>query len=108
MMMEDYILEGARFDTVPNTVPNEMMVPMQNIAGRFVAYFKWVPQRPGAALLNETLPASLARLGVIGIVIALLLFGLARSTRRWRRPAPRRSTARRTIPSPASPTAQAA
>ena len=81
MMMEDYLLEGARFDTVPNTLPGETMVPMQNNAGRFVAYFKWIPQRPGAALLNETLPASLALLGVIGLVISLLLVGLARSTR---------------------------
>jgi diguanylate cyclase (GGDEF)-like protein len=81
MMMEDYLLEAAHFDVTPNTLPHETMVPMQNNAGRFVAYFKWVPQRPGAALLDETLPASLALLGVIGVVIALLLFGLARSTR---------------------------
>jgi diguanylate cyclase (GGDEF)-like protein len=80
-MMEDYLLEGAHFDAVPNTMPNETMVPMANDAGRFVAYFKWQPQRPGIALLNETLPASLALLGVIGLIISLLLVGLARSTR---------------------------
>ena len=56
------------------------MVPIANEAGRFVAYFKWQPERPGRALLADTLPASLGLLGVIGAVIALLLFGLARST----------------------------
>lgn len=80
-MRDYYLLEGAHFDGIPNTLPNETMVPVQNAAGRFVAYFKWVPQRPGAALLNETLPASLALLGVIGLIIAALLYGLARSTR---------------------------
>lgn len=79
-MMDDYLLVGAHFDAVPNTLPNETMVPIANEAGRFVAYFKWQPERPGVVLLADTLPASLGLLGVIGIVIALLLFGLARST----------------------------
>ncbi len=79
-MMSDYLLVGAHFDAVPNTLPNEAMVPVANEAGRFVAYFKWIPERPGQALLADTLPASLGLLAVIGIVIALLLFGLARST----------------------------
>ncbi len=79
-MMADYLLVGAHFDAVPNTLASETMVPIANEAGRFVAYFKWQPERPGQALLADTLPASLGLLGVIGIVIALLLFGLARST----------------------------
>jgi diguanylate cyclase (GGDEF)-like protein len=79
-MMEDYLLVGAHFDAVPSTLPSETMVPIANEAGRFVAYFKWQPERPGRALLADTLPASLGLLGVIGAVIALLLFGLARST----------------------------
>jgi diguanylate cyclase (GGDEF)-like protein len=79
-MMEDYLLVGAHFDAVPNTLPNETMVPIGNEAGRFVAYFKWQPERPGQALLADTLPASLGLLSVIAIIIALLLFRLARST----------------------------
>jgi len=79
-MMAQYLLVGAHFDAVPNTLPNETMVPIANQARRFVAYFKWQPERPGEALLADTLPASVGLLGVIGIVIALLLFGLARST----------------------------
>ncbi|RYE09080.1 MAG: diguanylate cyclase [Hyphomicrobiales bacterium] len=79
-LMDEYLLEGAHFDTVPATLPGETMVPVANAAGRFVAYFKWLPERPGQALLAETLPASLGLLAVIGIVIALLLWGLARST----------------------------
>ena len=79
-MMTDYLLIGAHFDAIPNTLPHETMVPIANQAGRFVAYFKWQPERPGEALLADTLPASLGLLGVIGLIIALLLFGLARST----------------------------
>jgi diguanylate cyclase (GGDEF)-like protein len=79
-MMEDYLLTGAHFDAVPNTLANETMVPIANAAGRFVAYFKWQPERPGQALLADTLPASLGLLAVIGVVIAVLLVGLARST----------------------------
>ena len=56
------------------------MVPIANDAGRFVAWFKWQPDRPGRALLAEMLPVALGLLAVIGIVIALLLIGLGRST----------------------------
>jgi diguanylate cyclase (GGDEF)-like protein len=79
-MTADYLLVGAHFDAVPSTLANETMIPIANRAGRFVAYFKWQPERPGRALLADTLPASLGLLAVVSIVIALLLFGLARST----------------------------
>ena len=45
-MMEDYLLSGAHFDAVPATMANETMIPIANEAGRFVAYFKWQPERP--------------------------------------------------------------
>lgn len=80
-LMDQYLLDGVHFDAVANTMPNETMVPVTNEAGRFVAYFKWRPERPGQALLAETLPASLGLLAVVGVVISLLLYFLARSTR---------------------------
>ena len=80
-LMDQYLLDGVHFDTVSNTMPAETMVPVANEAGRFVAYFKWRPERPGQALLAETLPASIGLLAVVGIVIALLLYFLARSTK---------------------------
>lgn len=80
-LMNQYLLEGVHFDTDAATAPNETMIPIANQDGRFVAYFKWQPDRPGQALLHETLPASLGLLGVVGLVIALLLYFLARSTR---------------------------
>lgn len=80
-LMDQYLLDGVHFDSVPNTLPNETMVPIANETGRFVAYFKWRPERPGQALLAETLPASLGLLAVVGVVIALLLYFLARSTK---------------------------
>lgn len=80
-LMDQYLLDGVHFDSVPNTMPGETMMPVANEAGRFVAYFKWKPERPGQALLAETLPASLGLLAVVGVVISLLLYFLARSTK---------------------------
>ena len=80
-VMDMSMLEGVRFETSPEAGPDQAIMPVSNSAGRFVAWLKWTPDRPGAALLSETLPASLGLLGVVGAVIALLLFGLARSTR---------------------------
>ena len=79
-MAKDYLLTGAHFDASPGLARNQTMVPVANQAGRFVAWFKWQPDRPGRALLTEMLPVGLGLLAVIGIVIALLLIGLGRST----------------------------
>jgi diguanylate cyclase (GGDEF)-like protein len=79
-MAKDYLLTGAHFDSSPGLAMNQTMVPVANAAGRFVAWFKWQPEHPGRSLLTETLPASLGLLGFIGLVIALLLVGLGRST----------------------------
>ena len=80
-VMDMSMLNGVRFDASPDAKPDEAVVPIANSTGRFVAWFKWAPERPGAALLAETLPASMGLLGVVGVVILLLLFGLARSTK---------------------------
>ena len=80
-LMDQYLLDGVHFDSVPNTMPGETMVPIVSEAGRFVAWFKWKADFPGKALLDETLPASLGVLSVVVLIIGLLLFFLARSTR---------------------------
>jgi len=80
-VMDMSMLDGVRFDSSPDASPDETVVPISNSAGRFIAWFKWTPDRPGQTLLSETLPASLGLLGVVGVVIALLLVGLARSTK---------------------------
>lgn len=80
-VMDMSLLDAVQFDTKPDATTAQAVIPITNSAGRFVAWFKWAPETPGQALLAETLPASLGLLGVIGAVIALLLFGLARSTK---------------------------
>jgi diguanylate cyclase (GGDEF)-like protein len=79
-LMQQYMLDGVHFDSVPNTLRGETVVPIANNAGRFVAWLKWMPDLPGRALLAETLPASLGLIAVIAFIISLLLYGLARST----------------------------
>ena len=80
-VMDMSMLAGVRFETSPDAKADDAVIPIANSTGRFVAWFKWTPERPGAALLAETLPASLGLLGVVVVVISLLLFGLARSTK---------------------------
>ena len=80
-LSKQYLVDGVHFDVTPDTKPDEAAVPVANAAGRFVGWLKWIPQRPGQQLLAETLPASLGLLAVVVLVISLLLFGLARSTK---------------------------
>ena len=80
-ILDQYMIEGAHFDAVSAALPTDTVIPLANTAGRFVAYLKWVPDLPGRALLNETLPALAGLILVVGVLIGLLLFGLSRSTR---------------------------
>ena len=79
-LMDDYLIKDAHFDAIATVLPGEAAFPVVGQAGRFAAWFKWTPQRPGAALLRDTLPVALGGLAIILGVVILLLVGLARST----------------------------
>jgi diguanylate cyclase (GGDEF)-like protein len=80
-LIDQYMLDGIAFAATPASAPDQLALPIADASGRFIAWFKWTPERPGRELLTETLPASLGLLAVVGLIIALLLFSLARSTR---------------------------
>jgi diguanylate cyclase (GGDEF)-like protein len=79
-LMDEYLIEGARFGSDAMAEPGESALPLRNDAGETVAWFKWLPDRPGAKILSETAPAMLAALLVGGLVIVLLMRRLQRSS----------------------------
>ena len=79
-LMGQYLIEGARFTSDAGAATGEASFPLQNQAGETVAYFRWVPDRPGAQILSETMPAMLGALLAGGGIIALLMRGLRRSS----------------------------
>ncbi len=79
-LMEEYLIEGARFSSDASLNPGESVFPLTNQAGETVAWFKWMPDRPGAQILAETAPAMAGALGVGGMIILLLMRRLSRSS----------------------------
>jgi diguanylate cyclase (GGDEF)-like protein len=72
--------EKARFETNPDITGTEAAFPIVNQAGETLAWFKWQPDRPGARILNDTLPALLGALLVAGTIIVLLMRNLQRAS----------------------------
>jgi diguanylate cyclase (GGDEF)-like protein len=75
-----YLFEGARFDTGPEISASEAAFAVRNTAGEAVAWFKWQPDRPGARILGDTLPALLGALLVAGAIIIALMRNLQRAS----------------------------
>ncbi|HEY9011163.1 MAG TPA: diguanylate cyclase [Devosia sp.] len=79
-LMDEYLIDGARFASDASIGPGEAAFALHNAAGETVAWFKWLPDRPGAQILTETAPAMGGALLVGGIVIAVLMRRLSRSS----------------------------
>ena len=77
---DQYLIDGASFTDQPSSLPGQASFAVKNAVGQTVAWFVWQPDRPGAQILNETLPSMLGALAVAGIVLVLLLRGLRRTT----------------------------
>lgn len=79
-LAEQYFVEGPSFGTTASTEPGFANVALTNEAGQTVGWLNWRPDRPGAMILSETLPAMIGALTISGIVLVLLLRGLRRTT----------------------------
>jgi diguanylate cyclase (GGDEF)-like protein len=79
-LMDEYLIEGARFGADATTLADEIALELRNAAGETVAWFKWMPDRPGAQILAETAPAMMGALLVGGLIILLLMRRLQRSS----------------------------
>ncbi|MEO5808010.1 diguanylate cyclase domain-containing protein [Devosia sp.] len=79
-LTDQYLFGNAHFATTPELGANEAAYPIRNADGDIVAWFKWQPNRPGARILQDTLPALLLAAAVAGGIIALLLRNLQRAS----------------------------
>lgn len=77
---EQYFIEAPAFATAATTQPDRASYALQGSAGEAVGWFTWRPDRPGALILAETLPAMLGALAISGVVLVLLLRNLRRTT----------------------------
>ncbi|MDB5538918.1 MAG: hypothetical protein JWQ89_645 [Devosia sp.] len=75
-MIDRYMTEVGRFTTA--TVPGAGMstFPVTNRSGRIVAFFEWLPYRPGTNLLERTAPALVATFLIIAGLVVLLVYRL--------------------------------
>ncbi|WP_082531053.1 diguanylate cyclase [Devosia sp. Root436] len=79
-LQNQFLFEKARFDTNPDIAGSEARFPISNKGGETIAWFKWQPDRPGARILNDTLPALLGALFVAGAIIVVLMRNLQRAS----------------------------
>ena len=80
VLQDQYLFNGAHFGTTPDLTEAEAAYPVRNNAGQTIAWFKWQPDRPGARILQDTLPALLGAFLVAGAIIAVLLRNLQRAS----------------------------
>jgi diguanylate cyclase (GGDEF)-like protein len=75
-----YLFENARFEASPDVTAPETAFAVRDNAGQPIAWFKWLPDRPGARILGDTLPALLGALLVTGAIIVVLMRNLQRAS----------------------------
>jgi len=77
-LMQQYLLEGARFSWVDDAGSNEAAFLLSNSAGRRIGYFIWQPSRPGQLLFERMAPA-------LALALILTALGVSVLVRRLRR-----------------------
>jgi diguanylate cyclase (GGDEF)-like protein len=80
-LTEQYFIENPSFAAVASAERDVANFALKDEAGQTVGWFSWRPDRPGARMLAETLPAMIGALAIAGVVLVLLLRGLRRTTK---------------------------
>ena len=75
-----YFIDSPAFAATASTQEGFASHALTNEAGQTVGWFAWRPDRPGALILSETLPAMLGAMAIAGLVLVLLLRSLRRTT----------------------------
>jgi diguanylate cyclase (GGDEF)-like protein len=75
-MIDRYMTEVGRFTTDITRGIDLDSFPVTNRAGRIVAFFEWLPYRPGQDLLQRTAPALIVAFVVIAALVLLLVYRL--------------------------------
>ncbi|MEP9372646.1 diguanylate cyclase [Mesorhizobium sp. KR1-2] len=79
-LADQYFIDSPSFAAVASTERDFASLALKNEAGQTVGWFNWRPDRPGARMLSETVPAMIGALAIAGIVLVLLLRSLRRTT----------------------------
>ena len=79
-VMQQYLIEGARFSWDDNAASGEATIPLADNAGKPIGYFVWQPDRPGWRLLSRMAPFLLGALLIVALIIALLVLRLKRAS----------------------------
>lgn len=79
-LADQYFIDSPSFAAVASIEPGMANLALKNQAGQSAGWFNWRPDRPGARMLSETLPAMVGALAIAGIVLMFLLRGLRRTT----------------------------
>ncbi len=80
-MIDRYMTEVGRFTSVTAPAAGIEAFPVTNRAGRIVAFFEWLPDRPGQELLQRTAPALLVAFVFVSLLVSLLIYRLRRALR---------------------------
>lgn len=78
-MIDRYMTEVGRFTTVTSAAADIEAFPVTNRAGRIVAFFEWLPFRPGQELLQRTAPALILAFTFVSLLVSLLIYRLQRA-----------------------------
>lgn len=76
-LMQQYLLEGARFSWIDDADRNEAAFPLAYGGGKPIGYFIWQPSRPGQLLFKRMAP-------VLALALVLISFGVSLLVRRLR------------------------
>ena len=67
---EKFFIEAPQFSAAAPADASRARLPLKTETGETVGWFSWNPDRPGALILSETLPAMLGALAIVGFVLA--------------------------------------
>lgn len=78
---DDYLLRAPRFAPDAAVAGPEVAIPIVDQDGTSVAWFKWLPDRPGAQLMMESGPSVLAAMLAGALVLGHLLRQVSKSAK---------------------------
>jgi diguanylate cyclase (GGDEF)-like protein len=79
-LMQQYLLDGARFAWTDDAASNEAAFPLADSAGKRIGFFVWQPNRPGQLLFTRMAPALALALILTALGISLLVRRLRRAS----------------------------
>jgi diguanylate cyclase (GGDEF)-like protein len=80
-LSSEYLIQGAQFTELSATSASHASLPVTSSTGRFITFFDWIKEAPGADMLRQTLPAMVAAFLAAGLIAFALVYQLWRKSR---------------------------